>query len=559
MKKLFYLGIDETTPRNIAQRIKLTNQICLLLLISNIGYIFIGLQTSNVLLAFIIVAYAIILSTLTLNHLKFSKLGRFTFSIYPSVVCGLAAAMLGDPSQPVPHASFALVLVGAIFPFIVFTYTEKIYVFVAFSICLVMVFGFEYFNRALSIQGIDYSMFNKPELGLFNIATCVLIIFACLNFLLNAERDTAQNNEKLINEINEKTAQISTSENELKNYIEQFNEAKIFEEQTNWQNIGATELAEVIRQNYGKEDIFKNVMSFIAKYTKALRGIIYIYSHGKNVLMYGAGYGVNQQEGVNHNMQLGEGLAGQCQKEKEIIHLIEIPSDYVEIRSGLGEAIPNTLILLPIKNDLAVEGVLELAFFNQLKPHEIDFLKKVSEILSSVIFNEKNNRRTNRILEQLQVSNNEIKAQEEELRQNLEELHTTQEEMRRAQIETEKKEAYLNALINNTTDSIIELDTDYRVLVINDTVLNRYKGTSYEGINVGVRVLDFMPEDLAKEWKAYYDRGLSGEQYKFTMPSTVNGENYIRHYNINPVKDKEGNIIGVSVFSRDIAEMKPSS
>jgi PAS domain S-box-containing protein len=556
MKKLIYLGIDDSTPKNIAQRIKLTNQVCLLLFLSNIGYVLIGLQTSPILLACIIAAYIVIVSTLLLNKFKLDKTGRFIFSIYPSVISGIASAMLGDPSQPIPHASFALILIGSIFPFIVFTYTEKIHVFLAFTICILMVLGFESLNKAIAIQGIDYSQFNKTGIQFFNIITCVIIIFACLNFLLNAERDTAKDNKKLVDEINEKSIKISHSESELKNYIEQFNIAKVFEEQTNWQNIGMTEFAEVIRQNYGKEDTFKNILSFIAKYTKALKGIIYIYSHGKNTLMYGAGFGVTKQEGINHNIQLGEGLAGQCQKEKEIIHLIEIPSDYVEIQSGLGQAIPKTLILLPIKNDLTVEGVLELAFFEELKPHEIDFLKKVSEVLSSVISTEKGNRRTKQILEQLQVSNNEVKAQEEELRQNLEELHATQEEMRRAQQESELQQAYLDALINNTTDSIIELDTNYRVLVINKTVLDRYKGTSYEGIKQGVCVLDFMPEDVAKEWKERYDRGLAGEQYKFTMPSVINGENYIRHYNINPVKDKEGKIIGVSVFSRDVAEMK---
>jgi PAS domain S-box-containing protein len=555
MKKIIEFGISSITPNNIAERVRLANKICLLLLFTNIGYIYLGFKTAKELLYFIVLAYVFILSTLIFNYFKKINLARFLLSIYPSVVCGLAGAILGSASAPVSYATFALVVSGSIFPFILFSYSEKKYIYLAFTICVLMVLGFNQLNSYLEFDSIPYAAFLSNELNFFTVIICLVVIFFCLNFLLNAEKKIANDNLSLVNDFNEKNLAFEKSEADLKNYIEQFKNAKIFEEQINWQNVGMTQLAEVIRQNNGKEDIFKHIINFIARYTGALKGMLYIFSHGKNSLMFGAGYGVTREEGVNDKLSLGEGLAGQCLKERDIIHLTEIPEDFIKIDSGLGDAIPKTVILLPIQNDHSAEGVLELAFFNELKTHEIDFLKKVSEILSTVISNEKSNRRTTKMMEQLQVSNNEVKAQEEELRQNLEELHATQEEMRRAQKETELKEAYLNALINNTTDSIIELDTNYKVLVINDTVLNRYKGTAYEGIKVGSNPLEYFSEDLRKEWKRYYDRGLAGEQYKFTMPSTVNGENFTRHYNINPVKDKEGKIIGVSVFSRDIKEM----
>jgi PAS domain-containing protein len=554
MKKIIEFGISPTTPNNIAERVRLANKICLVLACTNIGFVFLGLQTAIELIYFVLIAYVFIFASLVSNYFKKINLGRFLLAVYPSIVCGFGGAMLGNASFETP-ASYCLVLAGCIFPFIMFSFSEKKLVYVSFFISAAMVLGFNYLNKLIEVEGIPYEKLNTPESQLFTLSMCLILIFFCLNFLLNAEKKIASVNSDLINNFNEKNKAFELSEENLKSYIEQFKEAKIFEEQINWQNVGITKLAEVIRENNGKEEIFKNVLNFIARYTNALKGLLYIYSHGKNVLLYGAGYGVPREEGINHNLHLGEGLAGQCLKEKDIIHLTEIPEDFIKIDSGLGDAIPKTVILLPIQNDNSIEGVLELAFFNELKPHEIAFLKKVSEILSTVIFNEKNNRRSSKMMEQLHVSNNEIKAQEEELRQNLEELHATQEEMIRAQKETELKEAYLNALINNTTDSIIELDTNYRVLVINDTTLNRYKGTAYEGIKIGACVLDFFTEDVAKVWKDYYDRGLAGEQYKFVIKSIVAGENINRHYNINPVKDKAGKIIGVSVFSRDVAEM----
>ncbi len=555
MKKIIEFGITPDIKNNIAERVRLSNRISIVLVITNIGYIVLGLQTAVELIYFVLLAYVFIFASLISNYFKKINLGRFLLAVYPSLVCGFGGAILGNSLHPTT-ASYCLTLAGCIFPFILFSFSEKKLLYVSFFICAAMVLGFAHLDSLIEIEAIPYAKLNTPASQLFTLVMCLTLIFFCLNFLQNAEKKIAADNQSLLDDFNEKNHAFEVSEINLKNYIEQFKDAKIFEEQINWQNVGITQLAEVIRQNNGKDDIFKNIINFISRYTNSLKGLLYVYSHGKKRLMYGAGYGVPKEIGVNDIIELGEGLAGQCLKEKDIIHLTEIPEDFIKIDSGLGDAVPKTVILLPIQNDNSIEGVLELAFFNALKPHEIDFLKKVSEILSTVIFNEKNNRRNTKMMEQLQFSNNEVKAQEEELRQNLEELHATQEEMRKAQKETELKEAYLNALINNTTDSIIELDTNYKILVINDTVLNRYKGTAYEGIKVGANPLDFFSEELKKEWKAYYDRGLAGEQYKFTMPSTVAGENYIRHYNINPVKDKSGEIIGVSVFSRDVKEME---
>ena len=135
----------------------------------------------------------------------------------------------------------------------------------------------------------------------------------------------------------------------------------------------------------------------------------------------------------------------------------------------------------------------------------------------------------------------------------MEEMQATQEEMGRSQRELAEKEANLNALINNTSDSIITIDKDYQVIVMNDIVKNRYKGTQYEGLGEGSNALDMLG-DVRDEWKAYYDRALHGENLNFTLKSSVKGENSWREYFINPIRDNSGNIVGASIFSRDISD-----
>lgn len=558
MKTLLHLGITPDTPSAISERIKLSNILTLLFMLINTVYLYLGILHSKLLLSVAGGAYGILLGVLLLNYLKKTTASRFILSVYLTSVCVLVNAVIDRavPGNSIPYTSFCLIFTGALIPFIVFASAEKKLLYLAFGICVILIAGFEPINRLIQEDtGIDRAQIYNLE-NIFNLAASLCIVFLGLHALLNAEDRALKQNQKLNMLLDEKNEAHLQSKNELTNYLNEYKKAKVFEEQINWQNVGVGDLAQVIREYNGKDDVFKHIISFICKYTGALKGILYIYSHGKQKLFFGAGYGASKEEGINDNLSPGETLAGQCMKEQKSIHLADIPEDYISISSGLGEATPKTVILLPIKNDHTSEGVLELAFFKALAAHELEFLNKITDILTTVIFNEKNNRRTSKMMEQLRTSNNEIVMREEELRMNLEELNATQEEMSRAQKELETKEAYLSALIDNTEDSIMEIDTNYKIVVINQTILNRYKGTPYEGIKVGVNPLDFFDETLKKQWKAYYDRGLSGERYQFVIKSVVKGENIDRHYNINPVKDKGGKIIGVSVFSRDVAMMK---
>jgi PAS domain S-box-containing protein len=62
--------------------------------------------------------------------------------------------------------------------------------------------------------------------------------------------------------------------------------------------------------------------------------------------------------------------------------------------------------------------------------------------------------------------------------------------------------------------------------------------------------------DVRDEWKGYYDRVFKGEILSFTIKSSVKGEDTYRHYDIHPIKQKDGTITGASVFSRDITKEK---
>jgi GAF domain-containing protein len=146
-------------------------------------------------------------------------------------------------------------------------------------------------------------------------------------------------------------------------------------------------------------------------------------------------YAYGRRKNLSKTIHLGEGLVGQAFREKDIIFLTDIPSDYIQITSGLGKALPNSLLIVPLIHNEQVVGVLELASFQIFEEFQIQFIQKLMESLASTLISVSDNDRTKMLLEESQLRTEHMRAQEEEMRQNMEELSATQEEMHRKEQE----------------------------------------------------------------------------------------------------------------------------
>ena len=90
-----------------------------------------------------------------------------------------------------------------------------------------------------------------------------------------------------------------------------------------------------------------------------------------------ASYGSKGQSAIGSQLELGEGLVGQCAIEKEKILLSNVPLDYITIFSGLGAAPPQNILVLPVIFEGQVKGVLELASFERFSPTHEAFLDQL--------------------------------------------------------------------------------------------------------------------------------------------------------------------------------------
>jgi hypothetical protein len=205
-----------------------------------------------------------------------------------------------------------------------------------------------------------------------------------------------------------------------------------------WATEGMARFGELLRTHSSFHELADKIILEMVKYLKANQGCLFVVNDDVPAdiqLTLVACYAWNRKRFVEKNIRAGDGLIGQCFLEGDLIYMTQIPTGYIRITSGLGEATPSCVLILPLKVNGNVYGIVELASFKEIDSHERDFLLKLSENIAATLAAEKINARTRELLEQSQQQSEELKAQEEEMRQNIEEMHATQEEMSRKESE----------------------------------------------------------------------------------------------------------------------------
>lgn len=284
----------------------------------------------------------------------------------------------------------------------------------------------------------------------------------------------------------------------------------------NWSNEGYAKFGDILRKQ--SDDIHEfgfSIISGLVKYIKGNQGAIYVVQDDPEdeqlqVLTRIGTYAFGRNKFIEDAIKPGSGLVGQAFLERETIHMIDIPDDYIKIVSGLGDAPPRSLIIVPMKFNDQIYGVLEIASFNKFEKHEIEFLETIAESIASTISNVRINEQTKNLLSETQEQAEQLRTQEEEMRQNMEELSATHEQIERLKLEEERKnkemiakiEDYKNMLmrvIDNVPGKIFLKDHDGRLILLNQAVANAYDTTVDKLL--GTTDFDFFSFEDASEYR----------------------------------------------------------
>jgi PAS domain S-box-containing protein len=279
------------------------------------------------------------------------------------------------------------------------------------------------------------------------------------------------------------------------------------DELRNWLAEGMANFGEILRNNiHDQEQLTFQTIKALTKYIGAIQGGFYLLNDTNENEKYfnlEAFFAYDRKKFADKKVPYGDGLIGTAAKEQKTVYITQVPDNYIHVTSGLGQANPKCLLIIPIIRENEIHGALELASLSHFEAHHITLAEKVAESIASTLSAVKTNIRTARLLEDSKAQAQALSSQEEEMRQNLEELQATQEEA------TRQAERFL-MLENAVNHTMIraEYNIEGKLLYANTKFLNKLEYSSnsqVEGKNIemfiGVKDREWFHkiwEDLAK-------------------------------------------------------------
>jgi HAMP domain-containing protein/CheY-like chemotaxis protein len=199
-----------------------------------------------------------------------------------------------------------------------------------------------------------------------------------------------------------------------------------------------TNLARFTRMLQGQRDmttVAQMVLSELAPLVDAQQGVFYVNSstNGQPLMKLLGGYAYKKRKNLANEFHAGEGLVGQCTIERERILVTNVPNNYVYVSSGLGEAPPNNIVVLPVLFEGDVKAVIELSTFQTFSDTHLTFLDQLTESIGIVLNTIAANTRTEDLLQQSQSLAAELQSQQDELKKTNEQLEQQAESLRESE------------------------------------------------------------------------------------------------------------------------------
>jgi putative methionine-R-sulfoxide reductase with GAF domain len=202
----------------------------------------------------------------------------------------------------------------------------------------------------------------------------VLGILAVFSWIISYQRLRSAYQEQLIWGI--KTREEEAQERVLENQ----------QENTHHLDLGVVE--KVADLHYDSLSLkLEKMLSAACQVVEASQGAFYLLKQtdGFKVLEFEAGYAFFQPESRRISYELGEGLVGQAAKEERLVNIAQVPAGYITVLSGLGKATPAHLLIVPVKQDNQLRGMLEIAAFHQFSRSDEAFMEQVAKLMAEQI------------------------------------------------------------------------------------------------------------------------------------------------------------------------------
>jgi CheY-like chemotaxis protein len=223
-----------------------------------------------------------------------------------------------------------------------------------------------------------------------------------------------------------------------------------------------TNLNKFTRMMQGERDLAtvgQKLLSELAPLVTVHQGVFYTMDHSAEEARLRALASYAHPEGPDFtgHFRIGEGIVGQCARERQRIAVNDVPAGSSQVRSGLFEMAPRSVVVLPILFEGEVKAVIELASVNQFTTSYLSFLEQLTESIGIVLNNIEATMRTEGLLKQSQDLAVELQTQQKELQQTNQELAQKAKQLAEQNAEVEQKNFEIEQARNSLQEKAAEL------------------------------------------------------------------------------------------------------
>jgi len=204
-----------------------------------------------------------------------------------------------------------------------------------------------------------------------------------------------------------------------------------------------TNLARFTGMLQGQRDLTavgRMLLSELTPLVNAQQGVIYQMGTEESAeMVLLSAFAGDGDDGHLRRLRLGEGLVGQCAAEKRRMLISDLPENTIAIRSGLFEAVPRNVIVLPVLFEDRVKAVIELASLSAFTTSQLAFLEQLTASIGIVLNSIEATMQTEGLLKQSQQLATELQVQQKELQQTNEQLAQKAQQLAEQNVEVERK------------------------------------------------------------------------------------------------------------------------
>lgn len=557
VSKVINLGAGPLVPRDVALRVRIAN--ILSILMGLMMGVFTTITNHTLLVSVMALATTLFIGAPFVNALGFSRVGRLVPAVVGSSIILFSIAAYND--LPPDRMQILRLFIFAIImmPLMLYTQKENLYKILCCTYVIACFFAAPVLNGTLGIfdyqlttsPSVVYAMFYYITPSFFILLTIAGFIFVNQydNRLLNQLLAEQQNQNEMLRqkemqlaqalarteeavrealvvqeqlahskaELEQKAQGLLANKDNMRRMVRRLriNQVELEQKQTELEekqfiDTGLARLAETARVQTDKplNEWAEAVLNLLVGYVQGSQAALYM-ANDQLAFALTAGYAHNGHFSYASVFKPGEGMLGEVARQKKPLVLQGQGVGELRVKTGLYEIQPDSIVALPLVFHQAVQGVLEVVFLSKPLPRVFLFLEAAAQLLAVHMQSMRNQREIKNLLQEARLRADQLQQQDETLRQTITDLRETQDEMLRVQQDLALQEANLKGLINNTEDSIILIDRNYRIILMNDAIKARYRKAG-KYLAVGETIFNYLSPDIHAEWQGYYDRALAG-------------------------------------------------